>query len=83
MRSAGSVTSAGFYAFKGLLSNGYGVDASAGGESGAKAYVAAWMAAYSFVVPALAGVVTALAWRARHGHAGSTAARSNDRDGAD
>jgi hypothetical protein len=65
--AAGAVTSIGFYAAYAGLSYLYGVDATAGDGRGPgpKSYVAAWMVGYSFVMPALAGIVTARAWLSR------------------
>ena len=77
---AGAVTSVGFYAVNALLSQGYGVAATTGEGPGPRSYVAAWMVGYSFIAPALAGVVTALAWRARHGRVGQAAPPSMDTD---
>ena len=69
---AGAVTTLGFHGAHTLLLQGYGIGALPEGASlaGARTYVAAWMAGYSLITPALAGVVTARCWRARLARSG-------------
>lgn len=62
---AGAVTSVGFYSVNALLSHWYGLAATTGEGPGPRSYVAAWMVGYSFVAPALAGMLSAWLWRWR------------------
>jgi hypothetical protein len=79
---AGAVTSVGFYALNALLSHWYGVAATTGEGPVPRSYVAAWMVGYSFIAPALAGMITAFAWRAWQGRAGQAAPPAIDRGGS-